>query len=634
MRGMEFFVGIVALACIEVAAGALLQDTTGLVTLNYEASEDGITLELIRGEKTTLRGTIGKGRNLQDVSCIGSSLCKLSDNEILSITPIQHGFNVTWVKDDPTEVFEDCYELDSGSTNWFGGPQRWHQVWPLEKMTIDGSEPYVIKKSDNFGVAERYWLNSNGVYIWLTDVTPLWVDQNNNNPGQVCFRAEAKSPYINRERVLLAYVIASMDDPKVAHLNAINSVLGAPEAHPGDKMIEEPIWTTWAKYKKPINDETVLEFGRTIRSHGYEGGQLEIDDSWETCYGSQQFTEEKFANIQNTVNTLHEDGWRVSLWIHPFVNDDCEENSAIGKRLGYFVHNPQNETNAVWWNSDYGHQIDFTKPAAAQWWSDRVKSIQETIGMDSFKFDAGEVDYVNQPGVYADAESSPNALTHSYIETCVQFGDFIEVRSSFRGQTYGKFIRMLDKDSVWGLENGLASLITTLLQLNMNGYVMVLPDMIGGNGYQVQPTADLIVRWTQANTFMPAMQFSFLPWDYIDDVEYDIEGIVKKCADLHTEFAPLIINAMERSISEGYPVNPPIWWVDPTDTVALSIDDEYLLGEEVLVAPVIVEGAVSRDIYLPKGQWRDGNDGEVYEGPTYLRDYYAPIEVLPYFIKQ
>ncbi|KAH1021222.1 hypothetical protein HUJ04_010761 [Dendroctonus ponderosae] len=172
--------------------------------------------------------------------------------------------------------------------------------------------------------------------------------------------------------------------------------VGAPEAHPGDKMIEELIWTTWAKYKKPINDETVLEFGRTIRSHGYEGGQLEIDDSWETCYGSQQFTEEKFANIQNTVNTLHEDGWRVSLWIHPFVNDDCEENSAIGKRLGYFVHNPQNETNAVWWNSDYGHQIDFTKPAAAQWWSDRVKSIQESIGMDSFKFDAGEVDYVNQ----------------------------------------------------------------------------------------------------------------------------------------------------------------------------------------------------------------------------------------------
>lgn len=117
--------------------------------------------------------------------------------------------------------------------------------------------------------------------------------------------------------------------------------------------------------------------------------------------------------------------------------------------------------------------------------------------------------------------------------------------------------------------------------------------MIGGNGYQVQPTADLIVRWTQANTFMPTMQFSFLPWDYINDVEvkstshmislllqyyiyisqYDIENIVKKYVDLHAEFAPLILSAMERSISEGHPVNPPIWWVDPTDAVALAIDD-------------------------------------------------------------
>lgn len=46
----------------------------------------------------------------------------------------------------------------------------------------------------------------------------------------------------------------------------------------------------------------------------------------------------------------------------------------------------------------------------------------------------------------------------------------------------------------------------------------VLPDMIGGNGYQQQPNGELIVRWTQANTFMPVMQFSFLPWDYADEI--------------------------------------------------------------------------------------------------------------------
>jgi alpha-glucosidase (family GH31 glycosyl hydrolase) len=58
------------------------------------------------------------------------------------------------------------------------------------------------------------------------------------------------------------------------------------------------------------------------------------------------------------------------------------------------------------------------------------------------------------------------------------------------------------------------------------------------------------------------------------------------------------------------------------------------LGETILVAPIIEEGATSRDVVLPSGSWKDGNDGTVYEGPQTLKDYSAPIDVLPYFIKQ
>jgi alpha-glucosidase (family GH31 glycosyl hydrolase) len=61
---------------------------------------------------------------------------------------------------------------------------------------------------------------------------------------------------------------------------------------------------------------------------------------------------------------------------------------------------------------------------------------------------------------------------------------------------------------------------------------------------------------------------------------------------------------------------------------------EYLLGEKILVAPIVEEGGTSRDIVLPSGSWKDGNDGKVYEGPQILEDYSAPIDVLPFFIKQ
>ena len=61
---------------------------------------------------------------------------------------------------------------------------------------------------------------------------------------------------------------------------------------------------------------------------------------------------------------------------------------------------------------------------------------------------------------------------------------------------------------------------------------------------------------------------------------------------------------------------------------------EYLLGEEILVAPVVKEGAITRNIYLPKGKWRDAVTSKEYSGPLWLSDYSAPLDVLPYFYKQ
>ena len=89
------------------------------------------------------------------------------------------------------------------------------------------------------------------------------------------------------------------------------------------------------------------------------------------------------------------------------------------------------------------------------------------------------------------------------------------------------------------------------------------------------------------------------------------------------------------SIYIGNSASRPIWWLDPEDEVALGVDDEFLLGDQVLAAPVMEEGAVTRDVYLPSGTWRDGNnmEAEPVTGPTWIRDYQAPLFVLPYFVK-
>lgn len=60
---------------------------------------------------------------------------------------------------------------------------------------------------------------------------------------------------------------------------------------------------------------------------------------------------------------------------------------------------------------------------------------------------------------------------------------------------------------------------------------------------------------------------------------------------------------------------------------------EFLLGDDVISAPVIEKGAISRNIYIPKGSWKDGNTGAVHEGPHWIQNYPAPLDVLPYFIR-
>ena len=61
---------------------------------------------------------------------------------------------------------------------------------------------------------------------------------------------------------------------------------------------------------------------------------------------------------------------------------------------------------------------------------------------------------------------------------------------------------------------------------------------------------------------------------------------------------------------------------------------EFLLGDSLLAAPVLEKGAVTRDIFLPSGQWRDENNRtNIWQGPIWLRDYHAPLDTLPYFTR-
>lgn len=181
--------------------------------------------------------------------------------------------------------------------------------------------------------------------------------------------------------------------------------------------------------------------------------------------------------------------------------------------------------------------------------------------------------------------------------------------------------------------------------MSILGYPFILPDMIGGNAYSFEgdnidfdadvilyPDYQLYVRWAQFTAFLPSMQFSIPPWHYNTLTNVPVNQICKKMVDLHENLVyPLLIKYAKNAVVTGEPIIRPVWWIDNSDETNFKIADEFLVGNEILVAPILDQNKYSRDIYLPSGKWNSTN-GTVYQGPTLLKEYPAPIETIPYFI--
>lgn len=129
------------------------------------------------------------------------------------------------------------------------------------------------------------------------------MDINGPKPGKMCFTAKVVAPY-RKVRNVMQFRVCKFSDPRTAHENAIKDFLGTPTSIPDPYVVKYPIWSTWARYKIHVNTTSVLGYAREIVENGFQRGTFEIDDEWETCYGSAEFNTKKFEDIKGTVNTL------------------------------------------------------------------------------------------------------------------------------------------------------------------------------------------------------------------------------------------------------------------------------------------------------------------------------------------
>jgi alpha-glucosidase len=329
-------------------------------------------------------------------------------------------------------------------------------------------------------------------------------------------------------------------------------------------------------------------------------------------------------------------GFKVMLWICPFVSPDqyqiCRE---IGKGKGFLMQ--RNQTGGTyaqakqpalinWWNG-YSHVLDFTNPAAVKWFDDQLNRLVKDYGVDGFKFDAGDFRYYP---VHENAVSMKDVTPNEHARLFAEFGlkyPLNEFRACWKmaGQPLAQ--RLRDKKHNW---EDLHTLIPNMLIENLVGYTFSCPDLIGGGDFVSflegsKIDQDLVVRSAQCHALMPMMQFSAAPWRVLDSVHF---AAVKKVVDLRMKLTPEILKLAENSAKTGAPILNSLELLYPNQG-SENITDQFFLGKDLIVAPMLDKAKSTRTVVLPKGKWL-ADDGKKYKGgKTYQIN--VPIDRLPYF---
>ena len=268
-----------------------------------------------------------------------------------------------------------------------------------------------------------------------------------------------------------------------------------------------------------------------------------------------------------------------------------------------------------------------TNPDAAAWLKGVFDGLMDAYGIDGFKFDAGD------PDVYSDEFITQRQI--SGTEYCKLWGEFGEqyALNEFRAcyDMGGRALvqRLCDKRHAWDNVNGVASLVPNSLAQGILGYPYNCPDMIGGGEFSCfldNPDLDeeLIVRHAQCAALFPMMQFSVSPWRILnrENLSYCVDA-----AKLHAKLGGEILAlAREASIS-GEPITRYMEYVFPHCGYE-TIIDQFMLGDDILVAPVVTEKTYKRSVVFPNGEWQ-GTE-ETVTGPC-TKEIAAPAGRLLWF---
>ncbi|MDY6986377.1 MAG: glycoside hydrolase family 31 protein [Candidatus Thermoplasmatota archaeon] len=399
--------------------------------------------------------------------------------------------------------------------------------------------------------------------------------------------------------------------------------------------------------------ERIMEIAERFREEEIPTDTIYLDIHYHEDYKPFTWDREKFPDPKAMIDELHNMGFRVITIVDPAIKvEHGYEPYEEGTINNYFL---MLENGSVY--RDYmwpGLCVwpDFTREEVRAWWGELYTELIEQ-GVDGIWND------MNEPSVFNETREPKKTMvnntvffdhglntTHRKNHNVYALTELMGTYEGLKNLMDGKRQFVLSRAGFAGIQRyaatwtgdntasweHLALQIPMFLNMGLSGLSFTGSDI---GGFVGTPSPELLVRWYEASAFVPLCRdhtaietYDQEPWVYGDYYE----SIIRDYLNLRYSLLPYMYGLCYESSVKGYPILRPLIFEFQNDEEVYTIEDEFMLGPSILVAPVLKEGAEERLIYLPEGTWWDYWSDEPLEGPCWI-NYRAPLDKLPIFVR-
>jgi alpha-D-xyloside xylohydrolase len=563
---------------------------------------------------------------------------KLIDTRRISVRQIGEGVHEIVVQDEKSANWElhiadpsDVYD-----SNVFGFGERFNALNQRYNIISNSSHDAFGPKGSNSYKPMPFFMSDRGYGVWVDTYATALFDMGLSHRGEFIVRLT--------DRRLRVVIFEGPRFPLI--LERFTAQVG--------RIKLPPYWAfaPWKGRNWYPDMKSVFEDVDRYRELGLPGSVLVIDSPWETNYNTFEFNRQQFSDPVAMVRHIHERGFKLCLWLTPMINSQTlPERDFIGKipltaasnfdegaKAGYFLKKRDGSVFLTDWWKGKGAVVDFTNPAAKEWWKRQVRKAVQA-GADGFKNDDGEGTFVDD--VVFDDGGDPrmtnrysvlyNRAVRELIDSDLKGDGVLFMRSATQGSQNLSFVWAGDNGSDFSTENGLPGVVLAGLNAGMSGMALWASDLGGYVPDSPTPDPELFSRWTEFSAFSPIMEpFSinnWSPWDYGDRAL----KIFRDYSRLHMSLFPYRYAAAQEAARNGMPIIRSLVLFHPKDWQARQAIYEYYFGPDFLVAPVVTPGT-QQHVYLPEGDWIDYWTGDKLRGPKNLL-VDVPLDKIPVYVK-